>query len=1177
MENSLLQQGIQATKTGDHALARKLLVQVVQRDPNNEMAWIWLAQAMESPSQRLDCLRQVLRINPQNEPVRRAVQALSQAPASQPEPEPEPELEPEPAFEFEPGLVFEPEPEPEVEPEPATSWAVEPIWNPDADESASFEEEPVWATPKAEEPEPEPEKLWEWDAVAPSWEEEAGQEEETKLPWEQEQPETKLPWEQEPAETQFPWDQGQTEASPSPWEQEPAEPLSPWGQEPAQDEPAPWDAGALWADEQPAQAETAQPEASAGEESWNLDAIWGEDAGADAAPAWEAAAPADEAAPAWGLDDIFTSPPEATPVEPFTPKPVSPAAVSVPAALAPELPAPAGPPSLDDLFGAEPEEISPKALISAPTETSSRPAGRVSLLDRNRMDRIRAARPAPPPEEGGAVPPFGPGDGGEDGAPYAAPTGSPYGEFDADAAPYAGAPATGAASARKKGRFRLLEWQALFGRAVVVEIPVIALLLWLLLSRGGGGALPSKTLAVACRRLDRAAFAVQTATDVTSRTLEGNLLFSAGTEYLIHNTLVIPAGRQVLIEPGAGLIFSPGTALEVQGKLFVCGVEAEPVMFTAADKEPGGWEGVRLRHVDRESVMLNYLEIHFAGERALYLEESAPTLANITIANAALFPISLEGKAFPDLSSGIVFRDTPFQAVEIRQGTLPSGEVVWPNYGLVYVVTGLLKVGPDTTLEIAPDVVVKVWPGPNSRVSGLWVQGLLKASGVKFTSVYDSGEDVGGATYLESRDPKPGDWDGITFFKSSEKSLLENTLVRYAGNQQGAVMLRESSPQLQGLTVANSAWYPLSADADSFPTLSNLTMTENSPANSLEIRDGSVVRSPKELSWVMLGSAETQIVRVVQGTLTIEPGAKLKIGPGIVVKFAEAGKLVVNGAVEAVGGGTAANRIIFTSLYDDDFGGDTDGSLSLKGTRRWGGVFFEEGNAGPEMQRVLMRYASVHINAGAPRLVGCEIRDSSQAGIIMQPDVQPVLLTNSLSGNAIDGAVVLPGEITSNMKWDTLGDDATQIARVLIGNGVVSETATLTLGPGVVVKSDISGCLSISGTLLTEGMISRPVVFTSLRDDAHAGDSNHQLAGALPGDWIGLKLASTGKMTVTTTSIFYANVGVAMYDGAVPVVTEGRLQIAKGTHAFWCNKAAKIPGEFLIEDNQVNDKGCPTR
>lgn len=1127
MENSQLQQGIQAAKAGDRALARKLLVQVVQQDPDNEMAWIWLAQAMESSAQRLDCLRQVLRINPQNEPVRRAVQALSKTP--EPALEPELELEPEPEVEPESDL----EAEPELAAESASPWDLEPIWNPDADESDSFEEEPVWATspPSESASEPGPEKLWEWDAVAPTWDGEAEPEEATKLPWEQEQPETQLPSEQES-------EKGES----SSWESDLL-----WNEEPAQSP-------------EPVQAESTPAEsapAGAGDDTWNLDAIWGEDGGADAAPAWEAT-PAEDVAPAWGLDDLFADEALATPPEtaPSAPEPT---------------PEPAAPATFDDLFGAEPEELSPKALIAPPPETT-RPAGRISLLDRNRMDRIRAARPAPSPDESGApVPPFGPGDGAEGGAPY----GASYDEFDAGAAPSASVfPSAGAVPGKRKG-LRLLDRRVVFGLASLVEIPAIALLLWFLLGRGVAP-LPSKTLAIACRRLDRETFAVQEATDVTSRTLESDLLFSAGVEYIIHNTLFIPLDRRVLVEPGARLVFESGTALDVQGNLFVCGTEAEPVIFTAPDKKPGGWEGVRLHQVGPESVMLNYLEIHFAGERALYLEESTPTLANITIANAALFPISLEGTVFPDLSGDITFRDTPFQAVEIRQGALPTGNVLWPNYDVVYVVTGLLKVGAETTLEIAPDVVVKVWPGPSSRVSGVWVQGLLKATGVKFTSVYDSGDDVGGVTYLESRDPRPGDWDGITFFKSSEKSLLQDVLVRYAGNEQGAVMLRESSPQLQNLAVADSAWYPLSADAESFPKLGGLTLTDNTPANSLEIRDGSVIRSPKELTWEMLG-AEAQVVRVVQGTLTIESGARLAIGPGVVVKFAEEGKLIVNGMLSAVGGGTDVNRIVLTSLYDDDFGGDTDGSLSLTGARRWDGVVFEEGNAGSEMQNVLVRYGSVQINAGSPRLVGSQVRDSTQAGIILQPNVQPVLLNNTLSGNRIDGALILPGEITSNLKWDPLGDDDTQIVRVLLGNVVVSETGTLRISAGVVVKADVSGSLSISGTLFTEGMVSRPVVFTSLRDDDHAGDTNRQIGRSQPGDWGGLRLAETGKMTVTTTSILYANVGVAMYGGAMPIITEGRLQIARGNHAFWCNKAAKIPGEFLIEDNQVNDKGCPTR
>lgn len=70
-----LKMGIEAARRGDKVNAQKFLRQVVDRDANNEVAWMWLASALDNLSERKQALEQALRINPQNA---RAQQALEQ-------------------------------------------------------------------------------------------------------------------------------------------------------------------------------------------------------------------------------------------------------------------------------------------------------------------------------------------------------------------------------------------------------------------------------------------------------------------------------------------------------------------------------------------------------------------------------------------------------------------------------------------------------------------------------------------------------------------------------------------------------------------------------------------------------------------------------------------------------------------------------------------------------------------------------------------------------------------------------------------------------------------------------------------------------------------------------------------------------------------------------------------
>ncbi|MBI1279549.1 MAG: hypothetical protein GC179_15590 [Anaerolineaceae bacterium] len=70
-----LRTGIEAARRGDKATASRLLRQVVDVTPNNEVAWMWLASALDNLIERKQALEQALRINPSNA---RAQQALDQ-------------------------------------------------------------------------------------------------------------------------------------------------------------------------------------------------------------------------------------------------------------------------------------------------------------------------------------------------------------------------------------------------------------------------------------------------------------------------------------------------------------------------------------------------------------------------------------------------------------------------------------------------------------------------------------------------------------------------------------------------------------------------------------------------------------------------------------------------------------------------------------------------------------------------------------------------------------------------------------------------------------------------------------------------------------------------------------------------------------------------------------------
>jgi twitching motility two-component system response regulator PilG len=71
-----LAEAITAAKLGQHQLARQILAELVERDPRNESAWLWVAALSEDKQQAMAALERVLDINPNNQ---QALNALALA------------------------------------------------------------------------------------------------------------------------------------------------------------------------------------------------------------------------------------------------------------------------------------------------------------------------------------------------------------------------------------------------------------------------------------------------------------------------------------------------------------------------------------------------------------------------------------------------------------------------------------------------------------------------------------------------------------------------------------------------------------------------------------------------------------------------------------------------------------------------------------------------------------------------------------------------------------------------------------------------------------------------------------------------------------------------------------------------------------------------------------------
>ncbi len=736
-------------------------------------------------------------------------------------------------------------------------------------------------------------------------------------------------------------------------------------------------------------------------------------------------------------------------------------------------------------------------------------------------------------------------------------------------------PAKTAKQKKGNGRFHLFYPRALFGLSSLVGIPLLLVMAWMLvrsLALSSNGSVISKT--TACESIDPTQFVATRFASGLSGEIDEDTLFGGGGEYLIQGTLIVPENRRLLIQPGARLLFEEGAGIEVKGTFYACGDTKEPITFTSEVGEPGSWQGIQFKNASDDSVIAHAL-IQFAGDRVIYLEDSAPFLQDVKISNSSAFPISSDGSRMPVILNDVILDKNAFDGIEVRGGQIVERQqITWPNNGLVYIVSGVVEVQANTTLTIEPETILKFWQPPSGDAPGLRVRGLLKAEDVTFTSVYDSGDDVGGPTYVEARDPAPGDWAGIVFQESSGKSYLQNSRILYAGQGQGAIAMAASSPELIDVTIADSAWYPLSADADSFPIFTNLTLRDNDPGDALEIRGDSAVTGRQERTWGMLKNGNSQIVRVIRGNVIVKPEAMLTIEPGVVIKFEPKGKLVVQGTLHAIGGEKDNERIVFTSLRDDEYGGVTDKNTGPQDDRSWDGILFDQTDDTSVLQKAIVRYGSVAFNDASPRVVDNLIWESASAAFWSTPNSAPTLTGNELRDNEMNGMAITQGELNRDQTWAMIGDGDGQLVRILAGNVVVGPSVALQIESGVVIKANADGKLTVNGGLIVQGNGNEPVIFTSIHDDSFGGDTNQKLQESRPGDWVGIEAGAEAALTFDEAAIRYAQTGLSLRGDVIPEVN-GRLLVTDSQRALWCNERSEMPDTFIAEQNEDNYHQCP--
>jgi hypothetical protein len=302
-------------------------------------------------------------------------------------------------------------------------------------------------------------------------------------------------------------------------------------------------------------------------------------------------------------------------------------------------------------------------------------------------------------------------------------------------------------------------------------------------------------------------------------------------------------------------------------------------------------------------------------------------------------------------------------------------------------------------------------------------------------------------------------------------------------------------------------------------------------------------------------------IHIIDSSISVS--SALTINPGTIIKFKSGGYINVStGGTIIADGGTIATSIIFTSIKDDIHGGDTnlDAALTLPAAGDWHGVklsasgskfnYCEFYYGGCSNTAALEIYSSNGQSATITNSIFAHNGDtdkinavpaldagSGSAGTVITGNTfydnkVPLRISKNFSiddTNSFDNVVSAPtnsqpnkyngiivygcGSVTSNINWSAAK------APFVIGNPIdacnyfnIDASASLTLGDNVVLKFFSGGNITVNGTLTADAASGNKIVFTSIKDDAHGGDTNKDgsATAAAAGDWQGITLRANG-------------------------------------------------------------------
>jgi parallel beta-helix repeat protein len=402
---------------------------------------------------------------------------------------------------------------------------------------------------------------------------------------------------------------------------------------------------------------------------------------------------------------------------------------------------------------------------------------------------------------------------------------------------------------------------------------------------------------------------------------------------------------------------------------------------------------------------------------------AAPVVTNTLINNISQQIVTLSMFANPTFTN-ITAQNVANKAIGVMPETysvtasIPKRDLAGYT-NITYIILDHLVINSGTTITIPEGVVFK---GGYIQVNGGLISNGTPSAPVVFTAVAD--DQYGNPKDTETNGFQwPSIWGGyarIYFYDVSDdpNCSLTNTIIRYT---ETGVYMSQASPtikncrfdrdyrglHLNGLSqpVVDSCIFhnldnaPMLTSILSFPSSAVGNIISGTTWRGIRIQDETL---SQDFTLVKRPFAGFSNIPYIFGSFTVGTGAILIIEPGVVIKFEPYGVIYVRKGLIAEGGSTTDSTVVFTSIRDDFYGGDTnaDSNWTVPGFENWSSIQFLNEALDPEcrMKHCVVRYggyywngaAGVYINSASPTITNCSF-SMNRNGIYVSGASSPVI------------------------------------------------------------------------------------------------------------------------------------------------------------------------------------------